>query len=70
MKVGMHFDGNADTPTPGIVERLCFESLSDVCSAVNYEFSMDTNSESNCTILVRYLGMCAYGRLSDLFVSK
>ena len=34
MKVGMHFDGNADTPTPGKVERLCFESSSDVCLPV------------------------------------
>ena len=33
-EVGIHFDGNADTPTPGKVERLCFESSSDVCLPV------------------------------------
>ena len=46
MKVGMHFDGNADTPTPGKVERLYFESLSDVCSPVTYEISIDIDMKT------------------------
>ena len=50
MKVGMHFGGNADTPTPGKVERLYFESLSDVCSPVTYEISIDTDMKTECII--------------------
>ena len=49
MKVGMHFDGNADTPTPGKIER--FESSSDVYSPVTYELSMDTHMNTECIIL-------------------
>ena len=49
-EVGIHFDGNADTPTPGKVERLYFESLSDVCSPVTYEISIDTDMKTECII--------------------
>ena len=49
-EVGIHFDGNADTPTPGKVERLYFESLSDVCSPVTYEISIDTDMKTKYII--------------------